>query len=191
MRWYSHQTAQRPVPAVRKFQPGTFHPYKDAYSSMLNSYMGENSQVLPLLAKWEEIPKAYKEHIFPTMSYSDHALGTIIRIRGDGQIMSIWLGQVMVRRGGKDHLPEECVGRQNEDEWNTWLAACMIRLDASHPLQRTDQDILDEVVRRQPAKNMSGKGRKLPGGGSTSLQARSSGISDVINREEMDRIVEE
>ncbi|GJR89311.1 Myc-type, basic helix-loop-helix domain-containing protein [Tanacetum coccineum] len=45
---------------------GTFHPIGD-YASMLNSLMGETIRPLPLACEWEEIPEAFKAHIFPTL----------------------------------------------------------------------------------------------------------------------------
>ncbi|GJZ77994.1 hypothetical protein Tco_0642666 [Tanacetum coccineum] len=54
---------------------------------------------------------------------------------------------------------------------------------------KTDQDILDEVVPSTNRQNMSGKGRKLPGGGSTSRRRGPQAFPDVISREEMDRIL--
>ncbi|GJU31943.1 uncharacterized protein Tco_1175532 [Tanacetum coccineum] len=52
---------------------GTFHP-TGYYASMLNSLMGETVRYLPLACEWEEIPEAYKAHIFPTLeSYFDLA----------------------------------------------------------------------------------------------------------------------
>ncbi|GJY34770.1 uncharacterized protein Tco_0419239 [Tanacetum coccineum] len=37
------------------------------YASMLNSLMGETIRPLPLACEWEEIPEAFKAHIFPTL----------------------------------------------------------------------------------------------------------------------------
>ncbi|GJT10491.1 hypothetical protein Tco_0857533 [Tanacetum coccineum] len=54
---------------------------------------------------------------------------------------------------------------------------------------KTDQDILDEVVPSTNRQNMSGKGRKLPGGGSTSRRRGPQAFSDAISREELDRIL--
>ncbi|GJX96112.1 glutamate-rich WD repeat-containing protein 1 [Tanacetum coccineum] len=54
---------------------------------------------------------------------------------------------------------------------------------------KTDQDILDEVVSSTNRQNMSRKGRKLPGGGSTSRRRGPQPFPDVISREEMDRIL--
>ncbi|GJZ20604.1 acidic leucine-rich nuclear phosphoprotein 32 family member A [Tanacetum coccineum] len=45
---------------------GTFHPIGD-YASMLNSLMGETIRPLPLACEREEIPEAFKAHIFPTL----------------------------------------------------------------------------------------------------------------------------
>ncbi|GJR61834.1 hypothetical protein Tco_1503996 [Tanacetum coccineum] len=54
---------------------------------------------------------------------------------------------------------------------------------------KTDQDILDEVVPSTNRQNMSGKGRKLPGGGSTSRRRGPQAFPNVISREELDRIL--
>ncbi|GKB80291.1 hypothetical protein Tco_0947186 [Tanacetum coccineum] len=54
---------------------------------------------------------------------------------------------------------------------------------------KTDQDILDEVVPSTNRQNMSGKGRKLPGGGSTSRRRGPQAFPDAISREELDRIL--
>ncbi|GJX69933.1 hypothetical protein Tco_0307104 [Tanacetum coccineum] len=45
---------------------GTFHPLGN-FASMLNSLMGETVRPLPLACEWEEIPEAFKAHIFPTL----------------------------------------------------------------------------------------------------------------------------
>ncbi|GKC09991.1 acidic leucine-rich nuclear phosphoprotein 32 family member A, partial [Tanacetum coccineum] len=45
---------------------GTFHPLGN-FSGMLNSLMGETVRPLPLACEWEEIPEAYKAHIYPTL----------------------------------------------------------------------------------------------------------------------------
>ncbi|GJX87017.1 hypothetical protein Tco_0337791, partial [Tanacetum coccineum] len=45
---------------------GTFHPL-GYFASMLNSLMGETIRPLPLACEWEEIPEAFKAHIFPTL----------------------------------------------------------------------------------------------------------------------------
>ncbi|GJR52532.1 acidic leucine-rich nuclear phosphoprotein 32 family member A [Tanacetum coccineum] len=45
---------------------GTYHPIGD-YSSMLNTLMGETIRPLPFNCEWDEIPKALKAHIFPTL----------------------------------------------------------------------------------------------------------------------------
>ncbi|GKB06576.1 hypothetical protein Tco_0834809 [Tanacetum coccineum] len=45
---------------------GTFHPLRN-FASMLNSLMGETVWPLPLACEWEEIPEAFKAHIYPTL----------------------------------------------------------------------------------------------------------------------------
>ncbi|GJY62765.1 acidic leucine-rich nuclear phosphoprotein 32 family member A [Tanacetum coccineum] len=54
---------------------------------------------------------------------------------------------------------------------------------------KTDQDILDEVVPSTNRQNMSGKGRKLPGGGSTSRRRANQAFADVMTREQMTQIL--
>ena len=45
---------------------GMYHPIGN-YSSMLNTLMGETIRPLPFACEWEEIPEAFKAHIFPTL----------------------------------------------------------------------------------------------------------------------------
>ncbi|GJT89600.1 hypothetical protein Tco_1078445 [Tanacetum coccineum] len=45
---------------------GTFHPLGN-FSGMLNSLMGETVWPLPLACEWDEIPEAFKAHIYPTL----------------------------------------------------------------------------------------------------------------------------
>ncbi|GJV29372.1 Myc-type, basic helix-loop-helix domain-containing protein [Tanacetum coccineum] len=71
------------------------------YSSMLNSLMGETVKYLPLACEWEEIPEAYKAHIFPTLENAAE------EARNDAE-------------EARNHLPPKKVwGDRTEDEWNT------------------------------------------------------------------------
>ncbi|GJZ45078.1 hypothetical protein Tco_0592674 [Tanacetum coccineum] len=54
---------------------------------------------------------------------------------------------------------------------------------------KTDQEILDEVVPSDNRQNMSGIGRKLPGGGSTSCRRANRAYGDVMTRDHMTQIV--
>ncbi|GJV46245.1 zinc finger, CCHC-type containing protein [Tanacetum coccineum] len=54
---------------------------------------------------------------------------------------------------------------------------------------KTDQEILDEVVPSDNRQNMSGMGRKLPGGGSTSRRRANQAFADVMTREQMTQIL--
>ncbi|GJR48920.1 putative ribonuclease H-like domain-containing protein [Tanacetum coccineum] len=70
---------------------GTFHPTGD-YASMLNSLMGETVRYLPLACEWEEIPEAYKAHIFPTLeldmkSMQDQVRAGVIPYKTDQDIL--------------------------------------------------------------------------------------------------------
>ncbi|GJU22640.1 acidic leucine-rich nuclear phosphoprotein 32 family member A [Tanacetum coccineum] len=275
---------------------GTFHPTGD-YSSMLNSLMGETVKYLPLACEWEEIPEAYKAHIFPTLeSYFDLAswynnqdkvvMGNNVYTVGDRVKLGLQLKLRILWRKNKqrikadhftrygsaeearNHLPPKKVwGDRTEDEWNnlvdwwshpdrvarslqnaanrakntilthqgkksfaqgrneykvqkghyedlieTWrkthsrpetgefkteknrkryldMKSMQDQVRADVIPYKTDQDILDEVVPSTNRQNMSGKGRKLPGGGSTSRRRGPQAFPDVISREEMDRIL--
>ncbi|GKA79956.1 hypothetical protein Tco_0786552, partial [Tanacetum coccineum] len=50
---------------------------------------------------------------------------------------------------------------------------------------KNDQEILDEVVPSNNSQNMSGMGRKLPGGGSTSRGRANRAYEDVMTRDQM------
>ncbi|GJU53171.1 hypothetical protein Tco_1226885 [Tanacetum coccineum] len=54
---------------------------------------------------------------------------------------------------------------------------------------KTDQEILDEVVPSDNRQNMSGMGRKLPGGGSTSRRRANRAYEDVMTRDQMTQIL--
>ncbi|GJY45585.1 acidic leucine-rich nuclear phosphoprotein 32 family member A [Tanacetum coccineum] len=82
---------------------GTFHPIGD-YASMLNSLMGETIRPLPLACEWEEIPEAFKAHIFPTP-----------KNRIKAQQYTIYDSP----EEAKNHLPPSTVwGERTHDEWN-------------------------------------------------------------------------
>ncbi|GJX36110.1 hypothetical protein Tco_0247667 [Tanacetum coccineum] len=44
--------------------------YLGNFASMLNSLMGKTVRPLPLACEWEEIPEAFKAHIYPTLRYA-------------------------------------------------------------------------------------------------------------------------
>ncbi|GJZ97886.1 acidic leucine-rich nuclear phosphoprotein 32 family member A, partial [Tanacetum coccineum] len=291
------QNGQRPLTIGFDYGDlGTFHPTGD-YSSMLNSLMGETVKYLPLACEWEEIPEAYKAHIFPTLeSYFDLAswynnqdkvvMGNNVYTVGDRVKLGLQLKLRILWRKNKqrikadhftrygsaeearNHLPPKKVwGDRTEDEWNnlvdwwshpdrvarslqnaanrakntilthqgkksfaqgrneykvqkghyedlieTWrkthsrpetgefktqknlkryldMKSMQDQVRAGVIPYKTDQDILDEVVPSTNRQNMSGKGRKLPGGGSTSRRRGPQAFPDVISREEMDRIL--
>ncbi|GJT87715.1 hypothetical protein Tco_1069432 [Tanacetum coccineum] len=126
---------------------GTFHPTGD-YASMLNSLMGETVRYLPFACEWEEIPEAYKAHIFPTLeSYFDLAswynnqdkvvMGNNVYTVGDRVKLGLQLKLRILWRKNKqrikadhftrygsaeearNHLPPKKVwGDRTEDEWN-------------------------------------------------------------------------
>ncbi|GKB53876.1 acidic leucine-rich nuclear phosphoprotein 32 family member A [Tanacetum coccineum] len=142
------QNGQRPLTIGFDYGDlGTFHPTGD-YSSMLNSLMGETVKYLPLACEWEEIPEAYKAHIFPTLeSYFDLAswynnqdkvvMGNNVYTVGDRVKLGLQLKLRILWRKNKqrikadhftrygsaeearNHLPPKKVwGDRTEDEWN-------------------------------------------------------------------------
>ncbi|GJY74299.1 hypothetical protein Tco_0478730 [Tanacetum coccineum] len=50
---------------------------------------------------------------------------------------------------------------------------------------KTDQEILDEIVPSDNRQNMSGMGRKLPGGGSTSRRRANRAFGDIMTRDQI------
>ncbi|GJU96050.1 acidic leucine-rich nuclear phosphoprotein 32 family member A [Tanacetum coccineum] len=288
------QNGQRPLTIGFDYGDlGTFHPTGD-YSSMLNSLMGETVKYLPLACEWEEIPEAYKAHIFPTLeSYFDLAswynnqdkvvMGNNVYTVGDRVKLGLQLKLRILWRKNKqrikadhftrygsaeearNHLPPKKVwGDRTEDEWNNlvdwWSHPDRVARSLQNAANRakntilthqgkksfaqgrneykvqkghyedlietwrkthsrpetgefktdkkparetnmqdqvragvipykTDQDILDEVVPSTNRQNMSGKGRKLPGGGSTSRRRGPQAFPDAISQEELDRIL--
>ncbi|GJX96111.1 Myc-type, basic helix-loop-helix domain-containing protein [Tanacetum coccineum] len=271
---------------------GTFHP-TGGFASMLNSLMGETVRYLPLACEWEEIPEAYKAHIFPTLEV------LIVYFTSILTVIDVWicvlclnckLGlqlklRILWRKNkqrikadhftrygsaeeARNHLPPNKVwGDRTEDEWNnlvdwwshpdrvarslqnaanrakntilthqgkksfaqgrneykvqkghyedlieTWrkthsrpetgefkgrknrrryldMKSMQDQVRVGVIPYKTDQDILDEVVPSTNRQNMSGKGRKLPGGGSTSRRRGPQAFPDAISREELDRIL--
>ncbi|GJY44329.1 acidic leucine-rich nuclear phosphoprotein 32 family member A [Tanacetum coccineum] len=142
------QNGQRPLTIGFDYGDlGTFHPTGD-YASMLNSLMGETVRYLPLACEWEEIPEAYKAHIFPTLeSYFDLAswynnqdkvvMGNNVYTVGDRVKLGLQLKLRILWRKNKqrikadhftrygsaeearNHLPPKKVwGDRTEDEWN-------------------------------------------------------------------------
>ncbi|GJT92853.1 hypothetical protein Tco_1081698 [Tanacetum coccineum] len=66
---------------------GTFHPLGN-FSGMLNSLMGETVRPLPLACEWEEIPEAYKAHIYPTLeAMKDNIKAGLIPFKTDQEIL--------------------------------------------------------------------------------------------------------
>ncbi|GJR16170.1 acidic leucine-rich nuclear phosphoprotein 32 family member A [Tanacetum coccineum] len=233
---------------------GTFHTLGN-FASMLNSLMGETVRPLPLACEWEEIPEAFKAHIYPHCA-------NVYRIKADHYTKHDSPDEA------KNHPPPPRVwGDRTQDEWNelvdwwshpnrvsrslqnaanraknailthqgkksfaqgrneykvekghyedlieTWrkghsskktgefkteqnkqryldMKAMQDRIKAGIIPFKTDQEILDEVVPSDNRQNMSGMGRKLPGGGSTSRRRTHRAYGDVMNRDQMTQIL--
>ncbi|GJZ00855.1 uncharacterized protein Tco_0518284 [Tanacetum coccineum] len=144
---------------------GTFHPLGN-FASMLNSLMGETVRPLPLACEWEEIPEAFKAHIYPTLeSYFN---------------LAEWYNnQDKVVVGSNVYT----VGERLD------MKAMQDRIKAGIIPFKTDQEIFDEDVSSDNHQNMSGIGRKLPGGGSTSRRRTHRAYGDVMNRDQMTQIL--
>ncbi|GKB73498.1 hypothetical protein Tco_0934910 [Tanacetum coccineum] len=270
---------------------GTFHPIGD-YASMLNSLMGETIRPLPLACEWEEIPEAFKAHIFPTLeSYFNlaewynnqekvvvgknvYTVGERVRLGLQLKLRLLWRknkNRIKAQHytiydspeEAKNHLPPSTVwGERTHDEWNelvdwfshpnqvsrsmknaanrakntipthqgkksfaqgrneykvekghhedliqTWkkthsnsktgqfkyeenkqrylkMKAMQDQIRVGVIPYKTDQEILDEVVPSDNRQNMSGMGRKLSGGGSTSCKRANQAFADVMTREQ-------
>ncbi|GJX33619.1 Myc-type, basic helix-loop-helix domain-containing protein [Tanacetum coccineum] len=150
---------------------GTFHPLGN-FASMLNSLMGETVRPLPLACEWEEIPEVFKAHIYPTLEKVE---------KGHYEdLIETW------RKGHSSKKTGEFKTEQNKQRYLD-IKAMQDRIKAG-PF-KTDQEILDEVVPSDNRQNMSGMGRKLPGGGSTSRRRTHRAYGDVMNRDQMTQIL--
>ncbi|GJS12094.1 hypothetical protein Tco_0368890 [Tanacetum coccineum] len=261
--------------------------------------MGETIRPLPLACEWEEIPEAFKAHIFPTLeSYFNlaewynnqdkvvvgknvYTVGERVRLGLQLKLRLLWRknkNRIKAQQytiydspdEAKNHLPPSTVwGERTHDEWNElvdWFSHPIISVEEAgrimlltarrtryQPIKgkksfaqgrneykvekghhedliqtwkkthsnsktgqfkyeenkqrylkmkamqdqiragvipyKTDQEILDEVVPSDNRQNMSGMGRKLPGGGSTSRRRANQAFADVMTREQMTQIL--
>ncbi|GJS01428.1 Myc-type, basic helix-loop-helix domain-containing protein [Tanacetum coccineum] len=271
---------------------GTFHPLGN-YSGMLNSLMGETVRPLPLACEWEEIPEAYKAHIYPTLeSYFNlaewynkqdkvvvdrnvYTVGERVRLGLELKLRLLWRknkNRIKADHYAKHTSPDEAKnhppppkvwGDRTQDDWNelvdwwsqpdrvsrslqnaanrakntiithqgkksfaqgrneykvdkgyyedlieTWrkghsnkktgefktkeneqryldMKAMKDKITAGLIPFKTDQEILDEIVPSDNRQNMSGMGRKLPGGGSTSRRRANRAFGDIMTRDQI------
>ncbi|GJV72492.1 Myc-type, basic helix-loop-helix domain-containing protein [Tanacetum coccineum] len=271
---------------------GTFHPLGN-FSGMLNSLMGETVRPLPLACEWEEIPEAYKAHIYPTLeSYFNlaewynkqdkvvvdrnvYTVGERVRLGLELKLRLLWRknkNRIKADHYAKHTSPDEAKnhppppkvwGERTQDDWNelvdwwsqpdrvsrslqnaanrakntiithqgkksfaqgrneykvdkgyyedlieTWrkghsnkktgqfkttenkqryldMKAMQDNVKAGLIPFKTDQEILDEIVPSDNRQNMSGMGRKLPGGGSTSRRRANRAFGDIMTRDQI------
>ncbi|GJX30747.1 hypothetical protein Tco_0240602 [Tanacetum coccineum] len=174
---------------------GTFHP-TGYYASMLNSLMGETVRYLPLACEWEEkFQRRIKyAHIFPLLIYFDLAFwynnqDKVVM----GNRCPIRLGTEKVQKGHYEDLIEDlridCTRGRETGEFKTEKNRKRY-LD-----KKSMQDHVDRVIRTRQIKISwmksfrvpTAKGRKLPGGGSTSCRRGPQAFPDAISQEELDR----
>ncbi|GJZ53525.1 Myc-type, basic helix-loop-helix domain-containing protein, partial [Tanacetum coccineum] len=131
---------------------GTFHPIGD-YASMLNSLMGETIRPLPLAC---ECVEKHEEMLLNTASKNSK-----VEKRHHEDLIQTWK---------KTHSNSKTGQFKYEENKQRYLKmkAMQDQIRAGVIPYKTDQEILDEVVPSDNRQNMSGMGRKLPGGGSTS-----------------------
>ncbi|GJW76355.1 hypothetical protein Tco_0138037 [Tanacetum coccineum] len=126
---------------------GTFHPIGN-FASMLNSLMGETIRPLPLACEWEEIPEAFKAHIYPTLEshfniaewYNNqdkvvvesnvYTVGERVRLGLDLKLRLLWRknkNRIKADHYAKHDSPEEAKnhpppprvwGDRTQDNWN-------------------------------------------------------------------------
>ncbi|GJX91188.1 hypothetical protein Tco_0344514 [Tanacetum coccineum] len=89
------------------------------------------------------------------------------------------------------HRRRECRETEPKMSGMSWLTGGPMQemIKAGIILFKTDQEILDEVVSSDNRQNMSGMGRKLPGGGSTSRRRANRAYEDVMTRDQMTQIL--
>ncbi|GJT10163.1 hypothetical protein Tco_0857205 [Tanacetum coccineum] len=157
------QNGQRPLTIGFDYGDlGTFHPTGD-YSSMLNSLMGETVKYLPLACEWEEIPEAYKAHIFPTLEYGEtepkmSGLTWLTGVHPDRVAESSECCQPSEEHDSNPSR-EEIIRARQERIFGYEEHANQVRVASS--LQDRSR-YLDEVVSSYQQPEHVGKGRKLP-----------------------------
>ncbi|GJS56338.1 hypothetical protein Tco_0629700 [Tanacetum coccineum] len=149
---------------------GTFHPLGN-YSGMLNSLMGETVRPLPLACEWEEIPEAYKAHIYPTLEKVDKGYYE--------DLIETW------RKGHSNKKTGEFKTKENEQRYVLDMKAMKDKITAGLIPFKIDQEILDEIIPSDNCQNMSGMGRKLPGGGSTSRKRANRAFGDIMTPDQI------
>ncbi|GJR90026.1 hypothetical protein Tco_0214037 [Tanacetum coccineum] len=148
---------------------GTFHPLGN-FASMLNSLMGETVRPLPLACEWEEIPEAFKAYIYPTLEKVDKGYYE--------DLIETW------RKGHSNKKTGQFKTTENKQRYLD-MKAMQDNVKAGLIPFKTDQEILDEIVLSDNRQNMSGMGRKLPGGGSTSRMRANRAFGDVMTRDQI------
>ncbi|GJT37325.1 hypothetical protein Tco_0937190 [Tanacetum coccineum] len=165
---------------------GTFHPLGN-FSGMLNSLMGETVRPLPLACEWDEIPEAFKAHIYPTLeSYFNlaewynnqdkvvvdqnvYTVGERVRLGLELKLRLLWRknkNRIKADHYAKHTSPDEAKNHPPPPKLD--MKAMKDNIKAGLIPFKTNQEILDEIVLSDNCQNMSGMGRKLSGGGSTS-----------------------
>ncbi|GJY70698.1 hypothetical protein Tco_0474401 [Tanacetum coccineum] len=148
---------------------GTFHPLGN-FSGMLNCLMGETVRPLPLACECEEIPEAYKAHIYPTLEKVDKGYYE--------DLVETW------RKGHSNKKTGQFKTTENKQRYLD-MKAMQDNVKADLIPFKNDQEILDEIVSSDNRQNMSGMGRKLPGGGSTSRRRANRAFGDVMTRDQI------
>ncbi|GKC06720.1 hypothetical protein Tco_0998330, partial [Tanacetum coccineum] len=92
------------------------------------------------------------------------------------------------RKGHSSKKTGEFKTEQNKQRYLD-MKAMQDRIKAGIIPFKTDKEILDEVVPSDNRQNMSGMGRKLPGGGSTSRRRANRAYEDVMTRDQMTQIL--
>ncbi|GJU00741.1 acidic leucine-rich nuclear phosphoprotein 32 family member A [Tanacetum coccineum] len=114
---------------------GTFHPLGN-FASMLNSLIGETVRPLPLACEWEEISKAFKAHIYPTLEdkvvvdSNVYTVGERVRLGLELKLRLLWRknkNRIKADHYTKHDSPDEAKnhpppprvwGDRTQDEWN-------------------------------------------------------------------------
>ncbi|GKA24867.1 hypothetical protein Tco_0710900 [Tanacetum coccineum] len=170
--------------------------------------MGETIRPLPLACEWEEIPEAFKAHIFPTLeSYFNLAewynnqdkvvVGKNVYTVGERVRLGLQLKLRLLWRKNKNRIKaQQYTIYDSPEEAKNHLPPSTLKMKVMQDQIRagvipykTDQEILDEVVQSDNRQNMSGMGKKLPGGGSTSRRRANQAFTDVMTREQMNLIL--
>ncbi|GKA74499.1 Myc-type, basic helix-loop-helix domain-containing protein [Tanacetum coccineum] len=197
---------------------GTFHPLGN-FSGMLNSLMGETVRPLPLACEWEEIPEAYKAHIYPTLeSYFDlvewynkqdkvvvgrnvYTVGERVRLGLELKLRLLWRknkNRIKADHYAKHTSPDEAKnhppppkvwGERTQDDWNELVDWWSQPDQVSRSLQNAANRAKNTIIAHQGKKSFAQGRNEYPDERKKSSAADAESVGDRT-QDELEELVD-